>query len=41
MIQNVPTNEPMILYNQNVTLKIIPKSSAFFTNDYIEGQIEL
>ena len=41
MIQNVPTNQPMILYNQNVTLKIIPKSSVFFTNDYIEGQIEL
>ena len=41
MIQNVPTNQPMILYNQNVTLKIIPKSSSFFTDDYIEGQIEL
>lgn len=41
MIQNIPTNQPIILDNQNVTLKIIPISSIFFTDDYIEGQIEL
>lgn len=41
MFQSNVTNYPMQQYNSNVELKIIPKSSSLFIDDYIEGQIEL
>ena len=36
--QPMPQNNPMPTLQ---TLKIIPKASAFFADDFIEGQVEL